>query len=487
MNYYKIKVFLISLFLLLAGAIPVVNAQQQAIYNQLPPEIKNILRKSHISPYGMSVYVQAIGSPRPLLAFNENQARTPASVMKLVTSHVALGVLGPQYRWPVDVFTTGKIQRGRLTGDVYIKGYGAPDFETADLRSLLNKLRRRGIHSIQGRLIFDNTYFNVPAINPGAFDGKPYSSYNAQPDALLFNERISYFTVSARGKRVVAKASTPAHNLVVTNKMRKVRRGCRPRIGVSRRGGKVVVSFRGTFSSRCGTRTYSRAVTDPANMLYSAINGIWRDELKGHINVSFGVGRTPKHAKKLVTFNSHTLAEILPNLGKDSNNVMARQLLLSIGAKYYGAPGTPRKGAEAVGDWLRKRGLNFPELRIENGSGLSRYARISAKHVSDLLMDAYRSPYRDLFMRSLSIAGVDGTMKRRLRSTPVSGRGFFKTGTLRNVRGVAGYVKSADGKTYIVSILHNDPKASSRGKRSHDGLIKWVFWGGRRQNIAGGY
>ena len=165
--------------------------------------------------------------------------------------------------------------------------------------------------------------------------------------------------------------------------------------------------------------------------------------------------------------------------------MIARQLLLSIGAKYYGAPGTPRKGANAVGDWLRKRGLNFPELRIENGSGLSRFARISAKHVSDLLMDAYRSPYRDLFMRSLSIAGVDGTMKRRLRSTPVSGRGFFKTGTLRDVRGVAGYVKAADGKTYVVSILHNDPRASSRGKRSHDSLIKWVFWGGRRQNVAG--
>ncbi len=487
MNYYKIRVFFTSFVLLLGITILPVKAQQRPIYNQLPPEIQNILRRSHISPYGMSVYVQAIGSPRPLLAYNENQARTPASVMKLVTSYVALGVLGPRYRWPIDIFTTGKIQAGRLRGDVYIKGYGSPDFETVDLRRLLNKLRRRGIHSIQGRLIFDNTYFNVPRINPGAFDGKPYSSYNAQPDALLFNERISYFTVSARGKRVVAKALTPAHNLIVKNKMRKVRRGCRPRIGISRSGGRVIVSFRGTFSSRCGTRTYSRAVTDPANMLYTAINGIWKDELKGYMNVKFGLGRTPNHAKKLVTYNSRTLAEILPKLGKDSNNVIARQLMLSIGAKYYGAPGTPRKGAEAIGDWLRKRGLNFPELRIENGSGLSRFARISAKHVSDLLMDAYRSPYRNLFMRSLSIAGVDGTMKRRLRHTPVSGRGFFKTGTLRDVRGVAGYVKAADGKTYIVSILHNDPRASSRGRKSHDNLIKWVFWGGRKQNVARGY
>lgn len=480
---YKIRVFLISLLILFGITAPTVNARQPPIYSHLPPEIQRVLNRSKISIHGMSVHVQAVGSPRPLLAYKQDQARTPASVMKLVTAHAALGILGPQHRWPVDIFTTGKMHNGSIQGDVYIKGYGAPDFETADLRVLLGQLRKRGIHSIQGRLLFDNYHFNVPVINPGAFDGKPYSSYNAQPDALLFNERISYFSVSARGKRVSVRAKTPAHNLKVVNKMRKVRRGCRPRIGIKRSGGRVIATFRGTFSSRCGTRTYSRAVTDPANMLYTAINGIWKDEMKGYMKTSFGVARTPANARKLVTYHSRTLADVLPKLGKDSNNVMARQLLLSIGAKYYGAPGDPRKGAEAVGAWLKKRGLDFPEMRIENGSGLSRYARISAKHVSDLLMDAYRSPYRDLFMHSLSIAGVDGTMKRRLRSTPVSGRGFFKTGTLKNVRGVAGYIKAADGKTYVVSILHNDP-ASNRGRKSHDSLLKWVFWGGQRQNVA---
>ncbi len=142
----------------MAGVMPSANAQQPPIYNNLPPEIRNILNQSRISPYGMSVYVHAVGSPRPLLAFKENVARSPASVMKLVTAHVALGVLGPNHRWSVDIFTTGRIQGGRLTGDVYIKGNGAPDFGTADLRNLLSQLRRRGIHSIQGRLVFDNSF-----------------------------------------------------------------------------------------------------------------------------------------------------------------------------------------------------------------------------------------------------------------------------------------------------------------------------------------
>ncbi len=487
MKNYRIKVFFTTLVLLMMGMMPSVNAQQPPIYNNLPPEIRNILNQSRVSPYGMSVYVHAVGSPRPLLAFKENVARSPASVMKLVTAHVALGVLGPNHRWAVDIFTTGSIQNGRLTGDVYIKGNGAPDFATEDLRNLLSQLRQRGIYSIKGRLVFDNTFFNTLNLNPGAFDGKPYSAYNAQPDALLYNERMTDFSVSARGKRVSVKAMTPAYNLRIVNKMRKVRRGCRPRIGISRRGGQVTATFRGTFSSRCGTRHYSRVLMNPANTLFSAINTIWRHDLRGSIQTRFAIGRTPSHARKLATFHSRTLAQILPKLGKDSNNVMARQLMLAIGAKRYGAPGTPRKGAEAIGDFLNKRGLHFPELRIENGSGLSRRARISAKHISDLLMDAYKSPYRNLFMQSLSIAGIDGTMKRRLRHTPVKGRGFFKTGTLRNVRGVAGYVKAADGKTYMVSILHNDPKASSRARKSHDRLIQWVFWGGRQQNVAQGY
>jgi D-alanyl-D-alanine carboxypeptidase/D-alanyl-D-alanine-endopeptidase (penicillin-binding protein 4) len=487
MNYFNIRVIIITTFLLVVGVTPSANAQQPPIYNNLPPEIRSILNKSHISSRGMSAYVHAVGSPRPLLAYKENVSRSPASVMKLVTAHVALGVLGPNHRWPVDVFTTGRIQNGRLVGDLYLKGYGAPDFGTADLRRLLGQLRKRGIHSIQGRLVFDNSFFNTLNLNPGAFDGKPYSAYNAQPDALLYNERITHFTVSAKGKRVYVKAKTPAYNLQVVNKMRKVRRGCRPRISISKKGGKVTATFRGTFSSRCGTRRYSRVLMNPANTLYAAIKNIWRNDLKGNIQVQFATGRTPRHAKKLATLSSKNLAQILPKLGKDSNNVIARQLMLAIGAKRYGAPGTPRKGAEAIGEFLNKRGLHFPELRIENGSGLSRQARISAKHISDLLMDAYRSPYRHIFMQSLSIAGVDGTMRRRLRHTPVKGRGFFKTGTLRNVRGVAGYVKAADGKTYMVSILHNDPKASRRAKKSHDSLIKWVFWGGRRENVATGY
>ena len=264
--------------------------------------------------------------------------------------------------------------------------------------------------------------------------------------------------------------------------MRKSRRGCRPRISISHRGAQVIATFSGRYSSRCGTRSYNRVISQPSEMIYGAMKAMWKRDVGGTLNARFAMGKAS--GKLLLKTYSRTLAEILPTIDKESNNVMARQLLLTIGAKRFGGQGTPRKGAEAVNAFLLSRGLRFPELRIENGSGLSRHARISARHVGDLLVDAYKSPYRNVLMRSLAVAGVDGTMKRRLRGTAVRGRGFFKTGTLRDVRSIAGYVKASNGKTYAIAILHNDPKARRRGLAAHDKLIEWVYGGGRSTQVA---
>ena len=482
----KTRAILNTLCLALVLLIPSNQASAaQPIYPNLPSEIQQLLRSKGMSPWGMSAYVQAIGSPRPLISHNAQIARNPASVMKLLTAYVAIGVLGANYRWPIEISTNGNVHGGVLSGNVYIKGYGAPDFDTNGLREMLSQLRRKGIHTIRGNLIFDDTYFNGPKIDPGAFDGKPYSAYNAQPDALMFNERRSSFSASRKGRKIRVATSTPAHNLRLVNRIKRAKRSCRVRTSVKRGSGdRVTVTFSGYLARRCRTRGFTMAVTDPANTMYSAIQRIWKKELKGNINTKFMVGATPPNAQIVHVHYSKSLAELLPTVVKDSNNVMARQLMRSIGAKRYGAPGTPRKGAEAIDDYLRSQGLNFPELRIENGSGLSRYARISTENISHLLTKAFHSPHRHVLMRSLAIAGVDGTMKGRLRSSAVRGRGFFKTGTLRDVRGIAGYVNAADGRTYVVSILHNDPRARTRGRKIHDNFIEWVYWGKNRQQLA---
>jgi D-alanyl-D-alanine carboxypeptidase/D-alanyl-D-alanine-endopeptidase (penicillin-binding protein 4) len=452
-----------------------------ASLSSLPFEVQHKLRAAKLNTKAMSAYVRDVSSNRPLLGHQDKTSRVPASVMKLITSYAALGTLGPDYRWPLDVYTRGAIKKGTLKGDLIIKGYGSPEFNKAELRKVLQGIKHKGISNVSGRVVFDNSYFNVP--NEGSLDGKSQSAYNAQPDALLYNERLNSFQIRASGKKVHVSSTTPTHNLKIVNRMRTVRRGCRPHIKVSHQGAQTVVTFSGRYSRRCGTRTYNRVISRPAEMIYGAMQAMWKRDVGGKLNTQFAMGTAPAGTKPLLRTHSRTLAEILPMIDKDSNNVMARQVMLTIGARASGQ-GTEQSGANAIGAWLASRGLNFPELRIENGSGLSRHARISARHVGDLLVDAYRSPYRTILMRSLAVAGVDGTMKRRLKGSQVRGRGFFKTGSLRDVRSIAGYVKAADGKTYVMAILHNDPRAPRRALAAHDKLIEWVYSGGRQEQIA---
>ncbi|HPQ96220.1 MAG TPA: D-alanyl-D-alanine carboxypeptidase/D-alanyl-D-alanine-endopeptidase [Thiolinea sp.] len=408
-------------------------------FTRLPDGVASNLRLRGVSERGMSAYVRTASGKAPaLLTANADTPRNPASTMKLVTTYAALGTLGPNFRWPTEIYTTGPIQGGMLQGDVVIKGYGDPDFKEADLRRMLQSLRARGVQRIAGNLVADTSFFNVPYQNPGAFDGNAKAAYNAQPEALLYQGRGSRYQFKGLGKKIARTAGLPSS---------------------------------------------ARARADLDTNLFAAFWKIWGGELRGQIQGDFRLGTTPANAQKVFTSFSAPLREVIKEINKESVNVMARQVLLSLAAYRMGAPGTPAKGAAAVGQFLESRGLSFPELRVENGSGLSRVARISARHLGEMLVDAYNSPFRNDYMNSLAVLGVDGTLENRMKNSPVNGRGRFKTGTLRNVRGLAGYLQTASGETYVVSLLHNDPKARSAARSAHDNLVEWVYWG-PRNNFA---
>ena len=404
-------------------------------FTQLPDVVAAKLRADGISEQGFSAYVRpAVAGAPALLTANADASRSPASTMKLLTTYTTLGVLGPDYRWPTEIYAAGAVNGGVLYGDVVIKGYGDPSFSENDLRSLLQALRGRGINVIKGNLIADSTFFSVPNTNEGAFDGNAGADYNAIPEAILYQERGGCYEF--------------------TNLKGKIERIC-----------PVLPSN-------------ARARADLNTNLFGGFWKIWVGEMRGQMEGQFVRGITPQNAQLIYTSMSRPAREIIIEVNKDSNNVMARQLLLSVGAKQFGAPGTPQKGAQAVGQFLESRGLNFDELRIENGSGLSRIERISARHMGELLADAYNSPYRNDLMNSLAVLGVDGTLKNRMKGSPLTGRGKFKTGTLRDVRAIAGYLQAANGQTYIISVLHNDPRARTQ-RDAQDELVEWVYWGPR--------
>lgn len=409
-------------------------------YNRLPNNVASKLRLRGVSERGMSAYVRpASGRGPAVLTAAADTPRNPASTMKLVTTYAALGALGPNYQWPTEIYITGPIVRGTLRGDVVIKGYGNPDFKQSDLTRLLSALRSRGINNIAGNLVADTSYFNIPYQHPGAFDGKSGAAYNAQPEALLYQGRGSTYKFRNLSKRVKRHTKRRPRNA-----------GARADLNIN---------------------------------LFGAFWKVWVGKMNGGMQGRFRRGTVPRGAQLVSRHHSKPLRHILSVINKKSNNVMARQLLLTIGAKSLGAPGTPGKGAAAVGRFMESRGLNFPELRIENGSGLSRVSRISARNLGEMLVNAYNSPWRNDYMNSLAVLGVDGTLRNRMRKSGLAGRGRFKTGTLRNVRGLAGYVQAANGQTYVLSILHNDRKARTKARKAHDELVKWVYWG-PRSNFA---
>lgn len=405
-------------------------------FNRLPDQVATTLRASGISEAGMGTYVRLANAREPaLLTANADNPQSPASTMKLVTTYAALGILGPDYRWPTEIYTNGNVTGGTLYGDVIIRGYGDPQFAENDFRQMLQALRARGIRSIKGNLVADTGFFNVPYQDPGAFDGNAGAAYNAQPEAILYQERGSCYEFR---------------------------------------------DLKGKIQKICPIMPANAQARQALNVnLFGSFWKLWVGELGGQMQGTFVRAGTPQSAQLVYTHRSRPLREVIMEVNKDSNNVMARQILLSVGAKQLGAPGTPQKGAQAIGQWLESRGLAFPELRLENGSGLSRIEQITPRHMGEMLVDAYNSPYRDDLMNSMAVLGVDGTLKNRMKNSSLAGRGRFKTGTLRDVRALAGYLQAANGQMYVISILHNDPRARASVRAAHDDLVEWVFAGPR--------
>jgi D-alanyl-D-alanine carboxypeptidase/D-alanyl-D-alanine-endopeptidase (penicillin-binding protein 4) len=164
---------------------------------------------------------------------------------------------------------------------------------------------------------------------------------------------------------------------------------------------------------------------------------------------------------------------VVREINKWSNNLMARQLLLTLGAEKIGIPATEIKGTAALNAWLTDRGTKFDELVVENGSGLSRIERISAEHLGKMLVSTYNSPVMPELMASLPILALDGTIKKRLNDSQSNGRAHLKTGSLDGVSAIAGYVLDANNHRHVLVMLVNHPKAAA-SKYAQDALIEWV-------------
>ena len=437
-----------------------------------PAAIAQLMAAQRLPSGAVSFVIVDADTGRIVMSHNPNTPRSPASTIKTLTTFAALDMLGPAFVWQTRALLHD--------GDLYLQGGGDPYITLERWWSFVQGLRAQGLNSIPGDIVIDNSAFSLPKEDPGAFDGRPNRAYNVVPDALMVNFQSIDFNLAANAEthRVDIIASPAPVNLEVDNHIRYAPGRCG---GPAARVDFQVASpqwdrvvFSGALSPHCAQRSIARILLQPTTYAFGTFVELWR-ESGGQFEGKLRIEPTPADAKLLYTFDSLSLAEIVRLTNKHSNNLMARHLLLTLGRQRYGDPATLEKGVSALTDWSRERGLDLSGVEIDNGSGLSRSTRITVLQMAKILTAAYHSPFAPEYLASFPLAGMDGTLRSRMKNSP-AGAIRLKTGHLDGVSGVAGFVTAASGKTFVLVSLVNSVRADfGAAEPLHAALAAWIL------------
>ena len=475
---------------------------QETALKYIPKAVAASLEKNQIPKEAISISVVEINPGRPgkIAATTEvdwrsQQAMNPASTMKLITTLTGLDVLGPQYRWRTNIYTDGLIRQGTLKGNLYLQGTGDPKLVPEELAKMMKAIQNLGIQKIDGNLFFDRSAYAPNVMEHNTIDGESLRAYNVPPDPLLYAFRTLSFQLgkSRTADFIDIGYTPPLSQLKVINQMQLVDQSCdnwksNIRFNLDPEGDGATTNqlltaqFSGSFPNTCKGVNYNVVALDANTFLTQGFAAAW--ELSGGTWTQAPTGKSsavPLAARLLLQFEGIPLADDVQDINKYSNNVMARQLMLTLALEKMGKPATTENGELVIQSWLKGLGLQFPELVIENGSGLSRNEAISAEHMTQLLVAARNLSIADTFYNSLPIAGTDGTMRNRLMAhlrkflhLKKKPEARIKTGSLADVRAISGYVMSKSGKMYAVTSFINHPNAW-RGLEAHDQLLAWLL------------
>jgi serine-type D-Ala-D-Ala carboxypeptidase/endopeptidase (penicillin-binding protein 4) len=444
---------------------------------QIPIPVADALQRADIPESAVGLYVQEVNGGPALAASNEKLPFNPASVMKLITSNAALELLGPAFSWKTQAYMDGSLKGDVLHGDLIIKGSGDPKLVIESLWLFLQRIRAKGIREIRGDLVLDRSAFEEIPHDPAQFDNDPMKPYNVGPDALLLNYKaLAFHFAPNRARTAVAMSVEPGLAAYPVRRPRLTRGACGDWRGklhptINKHGAR----FDGVYPLSCGDKTWylhpyqmshAQYFSLVFRRLWTELGGRWRGDVRD--------GLVPPDAQLIGEWESDSLSEVIRDINKYSNNVMARQLLLTMANQVLKLPANTNRGGAVVRTWLSNKGIDAPELSIENGSGLSRIERVSPLTLARMLAATFQSPTMPEFIASLPLAGYDGTMRRRLNGRSVAGKAHIKTGTLDEVRAIAGYVLAASGKRYVVVCLINHPNAV-QGNEAQDALLQWVY------------
>jgi len=452
----------------------------QAADTDLPLSVQNALNARNLPHDTLSVFVSDVDTGEVLLKWLDDQPRNPASTIKLLTTLVALDVLGPAYRWRTDVFVDGELKDGRLDGNLMLKGYGDPFLVTERVWQLLRSIRRKGIREISGDLSLDDGWFEIGDYDPAAFDRQPLRAYNVAPNALMMNFKVIryLFEPDLAGGSVDVTMDPALGNVSVENRLGLANSSChgyQRGITVTTNEADDEVTFSGRFPNGCKRYAMDRTVLSHNEFVYGLFASLWR-ESGGSIDGGWKNVAIEEDREPLLSFDSRPLTEMIALINKHSNNVMARQLMYTLGAEVNGPPGTEDSGRAVIEKWLADEGLASTQIAIENGAGLSRNTRTTARDMSAMLEFAWRQPYMPEYLASMSLSGLDGTLRRRFGDTNLVGKAHLKTGSLDHVTAIAGFLQSRSGRRFTVVAMQNfEDIHRGPGEEVQEALLRWLY------------
>jgi serine-type D-Ala-D-Ala carboxypeptidase/endopeptidase (penicillin-binding protein 4) len=454
-----------------------------SVHANLPAPIIASLRTAGVPLNAVTLYVREVGSESAIIEHRATSAMNPASTMKIVTTLVGLDLLTPDYKWKTEFLTNAAVTDGVLKGSLIIRGGGDPKFTWEHLQLAIKSLRDRGIREITGDVLLDRSRFANVAANPSQFDGQPLRPYNVAPDALLYNYKSVGFKFSPQPNNTVAITTdgpspdglSIVNRLSVTGKPGGFCGDWRSTITpvFETVSNAASASFTGTYPIDCGERDWYVSLFDHTGLLAGSFARMWRDS-GGVWTGLMREGKVPRGARVLFTHTSAPLSTMVTDINKYSNNVMARQLLLTFDAEMTKSPARATRGGRTIREWAKTRGFDVADLVIENGAGLSRTERISAKSMARFLEYGLTAPFADQFVQSLPIAATDGTLIKRFNNQAAEGNAFLKTGTLVGVKTLAGYLMLPGKRRVIFVGMINHPRADA-GVKSLDLAVDWMF------------
>ena len=490
---------------LLAG-IGLSNAQAQ-----LPESVSLLLRSANIPEDAMGAIV--LRGNTTVLSHGAERSMQPASTMKLVTTAVGLEQLGPIFRGRTELRTSADVINGVLKGDLILRGGADTDFNADVLAHMLQTLRNQGIVKIKGDLILDRQLFQPARPDLGAppFDESAEFRYNVIPDALLLNTNLLDINMNSTDRQLSILMQPPLENVSITSDMKLVKGSCarwedgwRPPEYRRDAGGKLQVILHGTFPQNCSKATSINVLdrNDYADRLFRATWKRLGGTITGTVREAPFTGLPPTAepvgTRLLADHVARALPEVLRDINKTSDNTLARTLFLSLGSLqsdgWLGsrpiAMATPEDTATrarlVIQEWFQRHHIDTQGMLVDNGSGLSRTGRIAPAQMAGVLQAMQQSPWAPEFQSSLPIVALDGTMRKRLLNSPAAARARIKTGTLKNVVAIAGYVPDANNQQcVVVAMINSDLVGNGNGRAAVDALIEWVARSGAAPVVAG--